>query len=413
MSLRSTLFCLALLAAAPAAAQGDVYPDDTFRQADQHLEAGDLAKARAALEKGLKRVPDHANGWVNLGNIMLIEKDYPGAQASYERALQVDPVHYLAMNGMGAALLGQNVYEPAIEWFLRAVQTKPEYITPLINLGDIAVLRNQPAAAIKYYALALEVDPYSRKPNLALAELHILGELEEHAFKYLEPVLSRDPNDLEALELEGRALLGQGLPLRALEPLLAAKHLDPSVVSTQRLVGIACMNTEQWGCAEDAFRAAIALQPGDPELHLELGQLYRTGGQENWDRAEWHFQKTLQLDPTMVDPWFELASLEEDLGKPQDATAHYQKAIALQPDHCPSLSNLGRLLKLAGDPATAELMFDRCLSSDPGFVLAILNRGWVRADAGMCDGAKADLEPLVQRQDAWGEQAAALLTKCP
>ncbi len=413
MSLRSIFLCLALLAAPAALAEGEVYPDEAFQLADQHLAAGDYASARAALEKGLRRVPDHANGWVNLGNIMLLDQDWEGARGSFERALQVDPMHYLAMNGLGAASLGLGALDPAVEWFLRAVEARPDYITPLVNLGDIAVLQNEPAAAIRYYALALQVDPFSRKPALALAELHIIAGMHAEAYKYIDPVLVRDPKDLEALELQGRALLGQGLPLRALEPLLEAKHLDPSVVSTQRLVGIACMNTEQWGCAEDAFRAAITLQPGDPQLHLELGQLYRTGGQENWDRAQWHFNKTLQLAPAMVDPWFELASLEEDLGKPQDAMAHYRKAIELQPDHCPSLSNLGRLLKLGGDPATAELMLDRCLSSDPGFVLAILNRGWIRADAGMCDGAKADLEPLAQRQDAWGEQAAALLTKCP
>jgi protein O-GlcNAc transferase len=413
MSLRTMLICLALAAAPTALAQSDGYPDETFQQADQHLEAGDYALARAALEKGLKRVPDHANGWVNLGNIMLIEQDWAGAVTCYERALAIDSVHYLAMNGLGAANLGLGSYEAAVEWFLRAVEAKPEYITPLINLGDIAVLRNQPAAAIKYYALALEVDPFAQAPNLALAELHIIGELYDHAHKYIDPVLSRDPDDIDALELQGRALLGQGVPLRALEPLLRAQSLAPSSVSTQRLVGMACMHTSQWGCAEDAFRAAIVLQPEDPELHLELGQLYRTAGEDTWDRAQWHFRKCLSLDPTLVDPWFELAALEEDLEQNQDALAHYDKALELRPDHCPSLSNKARLLKLGGDPATAELLLDRCLGSDPGFVLAIINRGWIRADAGMCEGARSDLEPLAQRDDAWGQQAAELLTLCP
>lgn len=412
MSPRSALFALALLLSTAATAQEDGYPDEAFRLADQQLAAGDLAAARASLEKGLKRIPDHANGWVNLGNLMLLEQDYQGARANFARALEIDPAHYLAMNGMGAALLGLASYEQAIEWFLRAVETKPEYITPLINLGDIAVLRNQPAVAIKYYALALEVEPAARRPNLALAELHIIGGLYQHVDKYLQPVLAANPEDLEALELQGRSLLGQGLPLRALDPLLTAKHLDPSVVSTQRLVGIACMNTEQWGCAEDAFRAAITLQPDDAELHLELGQLYRTAGADTWDRALWHFEKSLQLDPTMADAWFELAALDEDQDRSADALAHYEQAIAAQADHCPSLSNLARLKKLAGDPATAELLLDRCLSSDPGFTLAILNRGWIRADAGMCEGARSDLQPLAERQDPMGEQARALLTKC-
>jgi Tfp pilus assembly protein PilF len=413
MRLRSIL-CLALLTVSTATlAQGGAYPDETFQQADEHLAAGDYAAARAALEKGLKRVPDHANGWVNLGNIMLLEQDWSGAEASFQQALRIDPAHYLAMNGLGATALGQGQLDPAVEWFLRAVEAQPDYITPLINLGDLAVMQNEAAAAIKYYALALQVDPFARKPALALAELHIVAGMFEDAHKYIEPVLTQDPKDVEALELQGRALLGQGLPLRALDPLLQAQELDPTQVSTQRLVGIACLNTEQWACGEEAFRAAITLQPDDPELHLELGQLYRTAGEETWDRAQWHFQKTLQLAPRSGDAWFELASLEEDQGKPQDAMAHYHKAIEVAPSHCPALSNLGRLLKLQGDPATAELMLDRCLSADPGFILAILNRGWIRADAGMCAKAREDLVPLSARQDPYGEQAKALLTKCP
>ncbi len=409
-----TFLCLVLLSvSASALAQNEAYPDDTFRQADEHLAAGDYAQARAALEKGLKRVPDHANGWVNLGNILLLEQDWAGAESSFQQALQIDAAHYLAMNGLGAAALGQGQLDPAVEWFLRAVEAKPDYITPLVNLADIAVLQNEPAAAIKYYSLALQVDPFAREPALALGELHVIAGMPEEANKYIQPVLVQNPEDIEALELQGRALLGQGLPLRALDPLLAAQQLDPTVVSTQRLVGIACMQTAQWSCGEDALRAAIELQPGDPELHLELGQLYRTAGEETWDRAQWHFQKTLQLAPQAADAWFELASLEEDLDRPEDAMAHYRKAVEFAPSHCPSLSNLGRLLKLQGDPATAELMLDRCLSSDPGFVLAILNRGWIRADAGMCEKAKEDLLPLAAREDGFGEQAKALLTKCP
>lgn len=413
MALRHALLCLALFLAPAAQGQDAGYPDETFRQADELIEAGDLAGARAALEKGLRRVPDHANGWVNHGNILLLEQDFTGAQASFDKALTIDTQHYLAMNGMGAALLGQGSLDPAVEWFLRAVEAKPEYITPLINLGDIAVLQNEAAAAVKYYALALEVDPYAVRPALALAELHIVGELYDHAFKYLEPVLSREPEHPDALELKGRALLGQGLPMRALEPLLIVKHAEPSRASTQHLVGIACLQTQQWGCSEDAYRAAIGLQPGDPVLHLQLGQLYRTAGEDTWDRAQWHFQKSASLDASIPDPWFELASLEEDLDRQADAIAHYERAIQLGPGHCPSLSNLARLKKLGGDPATAELLLDRCLSSDPGFVLAILNRGWIRVDAGMCEAARQDLEPLSKRDDLWGRQAAELLTKCP
>ncbi len=410
--LRRTLLALCLLAPGLALAQ-DAYPDAAFRQAEELIEQGDLSAARRALEKGLKRVPDHANGWVNHGNLLLLEQDFAGASSSFQQALSIDAQHYVALNGMGAALMGQQQFEAAIEYFLRSVEAKPEYITPLVNLGDISLLRNQPALAIKYYALALEVDPMARKPTLALAELHVVGALYEHALKYLDPLLASNPGDVDALELQGRALLGQGLPLRALDPLLQAQELDPARVDTQRLVGMSCLQTAQFGCAEDAYRAALTTQPGDAELHLELGQVYRTAGEETWDRAHWHFLKSAELDPTVAAPLFEAASLEEDLDRTLDALEHYDRALQLEPHHCPSLSNLARLYKLGGKPAEAEVLLDRCLASDPGFVLALINRGWVRIDAGMCDEARQDLEPLTDRQDAWGEQARVLLEQCP
>ena len=114
-----------------------------------------------------------------------------------------------------------------------------------------------------------------------------------------------------------------------------------------------------------------------------------------------------------------LAGLDEglvgldDLDRTLDALEHYDRALQLEPHHCPSLSNLARLYKLGGKPAEAEVLLDRCLASDPGFVLALINRGWVRIDAGMCDEARQDLEPLTDRQDAWGEQARVLLEQCP
>ncbi|MFH1464945.1 MAG: tetratricopeptide repeat protein [Pseudomonadota bacterium] len=413
MILRPLLLGLAVLLAAPVHAQEAGYPDPAFQEAEQRIAAGDYAAAKAALERGLKRVPDNANGWVNYGNLQLLEQDWAGAEASYHKALALDPPNYLALNGLGAALLGEQRYEEAIEQFLRAVEAKPGYVTPLVNLADIAVLRNQAAVAIKYYALALEADPNARKPALALAELHVIGGLYDQVFKYIDPLLARDPADAEALELAGRALLGKELPLRALEPLLAAQAADPTSVSTRRLVGIACLQTEQYGCAEDAYRSAITLQPGSAELHLELGQVYRTAGQETWDRAEWHLKKAEDLDPSLVEPNFELGSLEEDLDREGLAIDYYNRAITLQPDHCPSLSNLARLAKLHGDPAAAEAMLDRCLASEPGFVLAILNRGWIRVDAGMCDQAKQDLVPLSKRDDVWGLQARELLKGCP
>jgi len=410
--MKGSLLAALLSTALPAFAE-PVPSDPSFEKFERYLEKGELDSARKALELGLRRVPDYVGGWANLGKLLLLQKDYQGASEAYLQALELDPGHFVSMNGLGAAMLGLERGQEAVEWFLRSVETEPSYLPPLLNLARFSWERGDVALAIKYYSLALQVDPNAREPALALAELHVLADLPDKAYRWLDPLLERNPEDLEALELKGRALLGQGLPLRALDPLLTAKYLDPQRADVQRLVGLSCTLTSQWGCAEDAYRAAIVLVPEDAELHLELGRVYNLAGSETWDRALWHFEKSAGLDPALAAPWFERASIEEELGKRQEAMAHYGEAIAREPRHCPSLSNLARIEKNAGDPAAAELLLDQCLAAEPGFVLALLNRGWIRAEAGMCDGARADLQAVAQRQDVWGEQARQLLEKCP
>lgn len=405
--LRSLLLLAALLLSPPALSAGPA----EFDKAERLIAAGDWGGARDALEAGLRKAPDHANAWVNLGNVYLMQSEPALATSAFEHALQVDPKHYVAMNGLGTAALQQGKSEDAIRWFLEAVKVRPDYVTPLVNLGDLGMVLGRPEFAIQYYALALEVDPYNRKAALRLAELHIHAGLSDKAAGWLEPILARDPNDVEALLLTGRSFMEVGKPFRALESLVKAQALAPGREDVHRLVGLACLQTSQLPCAEDAYRHALEIDDRDPQTWVELGQVYRATP-ATWEKAMTCFANAASIDPRNVSAFFERGSLLEDQGDKAGAMESYSAAIHRDPAHCPSLSNLARMKALAGEPASAEQLLDKCLAADPGFTLARLNRGWIRADAGLCPSAKTDLQPLVDGGGPFSAQAAELLEKC-
>ena len=94
--------------------QAQDFPHPLFEKAQTALSAGDLDTAQKYLQKGLKKVPDHANAWVNLGNIHLMREAPDEATTAFQTAIALDPRHYLAMNGLGAASLQRGEAEPAI-----------------------------------------------------------------------------------------------------------------------------------------------------------------------------------------------------------------------------------------------------------------------------------------------------------
>lgn len=97
-----------------------------------------------------------------------------------------------------------------------------------------------------------------------------------------------------------------------------------------------CVAWEDYACAADAYRAALAARPNSGWLHSQVGAFYlptdppRPG--QSWEQAAEHFTWAADLRPQ--DPW-----AHERLGyvllnqkQPAAAAAHYARAIALTYD---------------------------------------------------------------------------------
>ena len=90
--------------------------------------------------------------------------------------------------------------------------------------------------------------------------------------------------------------------------------------------------------AEDAYRRAIAADPGLADAHLNLGRLLHAGGAVRDALDE--YQLALKLDPDDPTATFNLGVALDDLGHDHEAIEAYERALALAPRFADALFNL-------------------------------------------------------------------------
>jgi tetratricopeptide (TPR) repeat protein len=142
------------------------------------------------------------------------------------------------------------------------------------------------------------------------------------------------------------------------------------------------------------FRAAIAANPKEPNVHFGLGYLLWTQGQHaeaarefqaELDNAPHHFLAALYLadsyiqmnrmddarpllenliktDPADAMEHVDLGIIYADEDRKQDAAKQFQEAIKIAPDNVNAHYRLGRLYRSMGQTAEAKAEFDKANS---------------------------------------------------
>mgnify|MGYP000008681102 CR=1 FL=1 len=116
---------------------------------------------------------------------------------------------------------------------------------------------------------------------------------------------------------------------------------------------------------------AIARDAGRATFHLNLALCLAAVGQDS--AALHHLRLAAQVQPDLVDAWFNLGVLYSRNQDDAAAIASYRKALALAPDHPTALNNLGELLARMGQSDEAARLLGHALKLSPDFTDAQYN----------------------------------------
>ena len=118
---------------------------------------------------------------------------------------------------------------------------------------------------------------------------------------------------------------------RALEAVTRALALDPQLAAAHRAKGIYTFHFEpHWRAAEDAFVAALALDPHDAICDATYGMFLATA--YRFDEARVRLARALERDPFSAQVHFLVASTACAMCDADAAARHAARALELQPD---------------------------------------------------------------------------------
>jgi Flp pilus assembly protein TadD len=160
-----------------AAAAAPEDPDAWYNLAAALQEAGRLAAAREAIERGLKLDATRPEAHNTLGIVEMGEGKLEPARQEFELAAQLDPRNARALNNLGNVLKAMGRLDAAEHAYQRSAALAPRYAEPLNGLGTLEVERDRPRAALPYFERALALAPgyHEVRLNRAIA-LDLAGD---------------------------------------------------------------------------------------------------------------------------------------------------------------------------------------------------------------------------------------------
>jgi tetratricopeptide (TPR) repeat protein len=257
-----------------------------FTAAQQAQKIGDYATAEREYLSVLTMEPNFAEAHMNLGLVYQLQDHIPDAMAEFRRALQLK-----------RTLTGANFF-----------------------LGVDYCKAGEGTKAIPYLKAAARQGP--QQPDiwswLATAQ-ELSGDFHAEAAT-LEKALSLQPRNVDLLYLLGHAYERLGK-----EEVSLLKKAAPGSARTEQLLAESYAASGAWSMAMIRFQNALAVSPGTPGLHVEIGEVLLRAGRVK--RAAMEFEQELRVAPGSLRPIVRRGETEFILGDVEAALADWTRVV--------------------------------------------------------------------------------------
>jgi tetratricopeptide (TPR) repeat protein len=324
------------------------------------------------------------------------------AWAAMSRAYPNNPEPYARM---GVIEAHREHYDKAVPLYRKALKMNPNVPGLRLNLALALFKGGQMKASIPEFQILLKSlppdSPDAERCTVLLGMAHYgLGQYAD-AVPYLKAAAVRDTTNLP-LRL---ALAHSCLWSKQLQCVMNVYHeiltLNSESAEADMLAGEALDEMKDNEGSTKMFRAAVAANPKEPDVHFGLGYLLWT--QKQYPEAASEFQAELANDPAHAQSMLYLGDTELQLNKPEEARPLLEKALKADPTQWLVHLDLGILASDAGrnDEALREL--ETAAKLKPNEVNVHWRLGRLYRAMGRKDEAKAEFDKASQLNKAADE----------
>jgi len=275
-------------ARAEAVARRDLAVALALRQSADQRERRPAAEARRAAAL--------APGFVDAALLSArLEEEHGARRAALGVALAAAPGDPRALAALAREELDQGRPHAALALLDRAVAAAPDWAAPRVERVEALQRAGLPARAV--LAAAEAVDRFPTVPGAVRAAARAareLGRSGEAVLRY-RTLLALRLDDGEARGALVQLLLDRGEVDGATALLAEAIRLDPSQLAPRLRLGDVLAANGRLAAAEEAFAAAAALAPAEPDVHERRGRARLAAGKEAEALAD--LRRALELTP--------------------------------------------------------------------------------------------------------------------
>jgi tetratricopeptide (TPR) repeat protein len=257
--------------------------------------------------------------WASNGALFAADvRTHPeGAHLNHGSALELVRVwHDRHAQGMSDAPL-----KLAQQYLDRALQIHPGYVEALALRGQVRAQLGEIDGALLDVEAVIQLDPGSTDARRTLAQL-VYGRDADARLADLRAKVTAQPDDPEARQQFGQALLEYGQTAEAQQELEAALKLAPDNVAALRELGKVLAIRDRNDEAIATFQRVLALAPQDWQAHANLATLLAP---RNPAQALQHARRAYELKPGEPRNSINLAEAYALNGQTAAAVEIYQK----------------------------------------------------------------------------------------
>jgi tetratricopeptide (TPR) repeat protein len=264
----------------------------------------------------------------------------------------------------------QKLIDEALQDVERALKLDSLNEAYYIYKGDLYIQKGDGTTAEKTYLKATKIKEDSPDGFIKLSELMYYGGYYDDMLKYANEALKRDMYNDRAYFNKGYAYLKMGDTTNAISSFQTAVEQNNELYDAYIILGY-LMQAENNPLAEDYFKNALRIKPGDYQAKYNLAYYYQETG--NYNKAIELYNELHDKFPKQVNPLFNLGFIHLMYLHVYDiALDYFNKVLEIEPNNYKALFNRGYCKELTGDIEGAENDYKKVLEINPVYTPAAL-----------------------------------------
>jgi tetratricopeptide (TPR) repeat protein len=342
-------------------------PDDIWARLDLaqfHRQRGRLPEALAAVASAYAHQPHSPDVLGKWASLLALQGDLDAAEIKYRQAIDVAPSDVRALLDLSDLLARRGRPFAALTAAKDACERQPRSSDGLRRWAALLAKQGDWNAVMEKYREAAEAAPSEVAALLDLAALQGQRGCFPDALAAYKSAHERQPGSSEPLRRWAWQLAKQG-DARAAEARYK-EAIDLAPTDVWALLGLADLHYQR-GRHADAMAAvasAYARQPRSSDVLRKWASLLAKQG--DWAGAEEKYRQAMDVAPGDVWGFIELAQLLQRRGRLPEALATLAGACRREPRSPEVLRNWATLLAKQGDWNGAEDKYKRAIDAAPG-----------------------------------------------